>query len=128
MACNQANLAFVKSSMFSLTSFQEKKERDKAALDLTNRMESSCGGIDRDVVKREESESEPKMEGEEETASLKVDDDDRKTWRIVRLMRDIFVNMANKDFRDEGAGCAAPKVGAQWFQGWPKSPDFEKAQ
>merc|ERR1719289_621552 len=49
------------------------------------------------------------MEAEEEGTSLKVGDDDRKTWRIVRLMRDIFVSMSKKDYRWTGAGCVAPK-------------------
>ena len=81
---------------------QEKKERDKKALDLTSRMETNNGGTDKkDGVE---------LVAEEEDASLKVDEDDRKTWRIVRLMRDIFVSMANKDFHSEGAGCVAPKV------------------
>ena len=65
--------------------------------------EKEDGKEDKEGKKAEE-------EGAEESASLKVDEDDRKTWRVVRLMRDIFVNMADKDFRSEGAGCAAPRV------------------
>ena len=72
-------------------------ERDKKAMDLTNRMESSL-------------ETKKLVEEEEEEAPLKVGDDDRKTWRIVRLMRDIFVSMGNKDHKSVGAGCVAPKV------------------
>ena len=73
---------------------------------MTNRMETNNGGAD----KKYGDEMVTEREAEAEEASLKVDEDDRKTWRIVRLMRDIFVSMANKDFHSEGAGCVAPKV------------------